>query len=165
MAFPEEQISTKASPTSYVTGWEAAPAGRLTGTTADHKNFSFVRTTPQVTPAVASGGAVLVFIRDYALHNDHTNLDDQPVALPYTAAHPLAKEVSPPLWTSTATSGQVNVNLRVIKSAPVGEQNLPKVQFRYFILTPEFMAQHKVTPDYMKGLSYNEVLETVGAGQ
>lgn len=120
-----------------------------------HKKYLF-----QIDQNVIERGLVVVFTKGYSLGT----APEKPMSLPFvyfSSDEVLSEGMN---WQVRISSGVAEVQTAV--PAGIEKQflrNEANVQFRYFILSPQFFKQYNTSPAQVKSLSYRNFIALLGA--
>ena len=151
-------IKSAPSKTLFTTDWEAATAwNRVEDKTSNTTYYIHQRTFP-AEANVSDKGLVLVFTKGYSLSNG----PEKPMGLPFTY---FPSDVSPKgySWYQQTKEGGVEVQLNVPASLETNfTTGKSGIHFRYFVMSPQFFEEKKMTPAEVKSLSYKKIVELLG---
>lgn len=143
--------------TVFSSGWESVPAWQLDPETSSLL-YTYSRPLEEVSPAVIREGVVVVFARGYDFEGI-SKREEKPLGLPFymvsaneAAPHPIA-------WSYSAEGSQVTVGLSMDKALQGGfEQAQNDIQLRYFVISPGFLRQHKLTAMAVRKMPYSQLV-------
>lgn len=152
------QRSPLAGPhTVYSSGWEKVPAWQVAAGTGSLL-YTYSRPLEEVSSSVLKEGVVVVFARGYDFEGVSTK-EDKPLGLPFYMA--LASEAAPQpvAWSYSAGEKGVTVGLSMDAALKGSfEQAREDIQFRFFVLSPDFLRQHKLSPMAVRKMPYAQVV-------
>lgn len=155
---PVVEKGTSPSRVLFTTDWEPATAWhRVEDKTSNITYYIHQRTLP-AEANVSDKGLVLVFTKGYSLSNG----PEKPMGLPFTY---FSGDVSTQgfNWYQNIKNGGVEVQLNIpaaLESSFTAGKN--GIQFRYFVMSPQFFKEKKLTPAQVKSLSYRKIVELLG---
>lgn len=157
--FPQSFISATGSApwTVYSSGWESVPAWQLAAGTGALL-YTYSRPLEQVSPSILKEGVVVVFARGYDFEGV-SKREEKPLGLPFYIA--LASEAvpQPVAWSYSAEEAMVTVGLSMDAALKEGfEQAQKDIQLRFFVLSPDFLRQHKLTPMTVRKMPYPQLV-------
>ena len=151
-----ELTTSSTAATAFASQWESSPSW-TSAVTNGLQNYSFNRATRQVSQEVINNGLVLAFAKGYNFLG--TGGDDKPIGLPFYFSLAAERFMHPYYYYLYLNEGNIktNVSMHTELMSPFtsGKSSL---QFRYFVLTPEFLAKHNLSTAAAKNKSYNELV-------
>lgn len=144
------------APSVYASAWESS-ASWQSGLVNGLQNYSFNRPTRQVSQSVMNNGLVLAFAKGYNFLG--TGEDDKPIGTPFYFSLAEERFVHPYYYYLHLTEGNIktNVSMHATLESPFasGKNNL---QFRYFVIPPEFLSKYSLSASTVKNKSYDEIV-------
>ena len=149
-----------AKATYHATEWESVPAWNRSVSGTDVV-YGFSRSSSELDKQVISYGAVVVFVKGYDLTG--FSKAEKPMGLPFYFMSPDEK-AGTCNWNATFDGGAINIGLQM---AGCMEESFLKsssrIQLRYVILSKEFLKQHKLNAQSLRGISYAKLSELMAA--
>lgn len=141
----------------YSSGWETVPAWQLDPGQGSLL-YTYSRPFEEVSPSAIKEGVVVVFARGYDFESV-SQREEKPLGLPFymlssneAAPHPIA-------WSYAAKGSQVTIGLSMDKALQGGfEQAQKDIQLRYFVISPDFLRQHKLTVLAVRKMPYSQLV-------
>jgi hypothetical protein len=127
----------------YSSAWEEVSNWKSSDSAGWHA-YSFTRTTPQLTPDVIGQGVVLAFLRTNGA-NARDARSFKAVSLPFYFLP--TSEKDPVLFYDydAEKAGTIQVRCRLQAAVEAPQATAPGLQFRYFILTKDFLQNTRWT--------------------
>lgn len=142
---------------AFSSGWETVPAWQLTKGSGSLL-YTYSRPLEQVSPSVLKEGLVVVFAKGYDFEGV-SRAEEKPLGLPFYMALASENAPYPYAWSFTAEQAGVTVALSMNEALKGGFEAAQKdIQLRFFVLTPEFLKQHKLTPMAARKLPYSQLV-------
>jgi len=121
------------------------------------KVFTFQKQLPLLDASTLSNGYVLAFIKGYNFSK--IPMAEKPLSLPFEFFLPEEDATQSLSWQVQKAEGEVQVALQLHQSLSGQFQQFRKdIQVRYFVLTPQFLQQHKLTQAQAHQLSYTKLI-------
>lgn len=143
--------------TVYSSGWEKVPTWQVAAGTGALL-YTYSRPLEEVSSSVLNDGVVVVFARGYDFEGVSTR-EEKPLGLPFYMA--LASEAAPqPIaWSYSPAEKGVTVGLSMDAALKESfEQAREDIQLRFFVLSPDFLRQHKLTPMAVRKMPYAQLV-------
>lgn len=143
----------------FSTEWEEVPQWNRSAS-GNEVTYHFNRNTPQLESHMLKTGAVVVFVKGY----DFTGFSkvEKPLGLPFYFMAP-DESSGTYNWHTESREGHINVALQMQAAT---EENFLKannnIRMRYFILSPQFLEQHKLNHQTLRGISYTKLSAMLG---
>lgn len=151
-----EFTSSGTVPSVFVSAWESSSSWQ-SGSVNGLQNYSYNRPTRQVSQSVMNNGLVLAFAKGYNFLG--TGGDDKPIGTPFYFSLAEERFVHPYYYYLYLTEGNIktNVSMHSTLETPFasGKNNL---QFRYFVIPPEFLSKNNLSASAVKNKSYEEIV-------
>jgi hypothetical protein len=157
--FPASLISIPiANPlTVYSTEWETVPAWQLAEGSGSLL-YTYNRALEPVSAAVLEEGVVVVFAKGYDFEGV-SKAEEKPLGLPFYMALAGEAALTPYAWSYSAKEARVTVGLSMGAALKEGfEQARKDIQLRFFVLSPDFLRQHKLTPKAVRKMPYAQLV-------
>lgn len=158
---PKKEITKNKSTVALATGWESVPnwsAQAEAGTVST----TYTRATPQLNDAVLKMGAIVVFAKGYDFEGFNKSAE-KPLGLPFYMMTLKEDFEKPFAWFSENSVGNIKVGLQMAENMQSEfQKNSNKIQFRYFVLTKDFLQQNNLTPKTAQQLSYSRLVQMLG---
>lgn len=143
----------------FSTGWEEVSQWTRT-VSGNDVVYHFNRNTPELEKQTLKNGAVVVFVKGY----DFTGFSkaEKPLGLPFYFMAP--EEASGTYnWHTQSREGNINIALQIQGAS---EESFLKaneqIRIRYFILSPQFLKEHKLNAQSLRGISYTKLALLLG---
>lgn len=141
----------------YTSDWETVPGWQLAEGPGSLL-FTFSRSLEQVSSSDLKEGVVVVFAKGYDFEKVSA-AEEKPLGLPFymtlaneTALHPYA-------WSYSSEEKRVTIGLSMDSSLKPGfEQAQSDIRIRFFVLTPDFLQQHKLTAMAVRKMPYGQLV-------
>lgn len=141
----------------FSSDWETVPAWQL-DESSGALLYTYSRPLEQVSPAVLTGGVVVVFAKGYDFEGV-SKAEEKPLGLPFYMAMANETVSSPLAWSYTPAENKVTVGLSMDAALKGSfEQSRKDILLRYFVLSPDFLQQHKLTPMAVRKMPYSQVV-------
>lgn len=143
--------------TVYSSGWESVPAWQLAAGTGALL-YTYSRPLEQVLPSILNEGVVVVFARGYDFEGV-SKREEKPLGLPFYMALSSEAVPQPVAWSYTAEKARVTVGLSMDAALKEGfEQAQKDIQLRFFVLSSDFLRQHKLTRMAVRKMPYSQLV-------
>jgi hypothetical protein len=141
---------------AFSTSWETDITWNESAT-QNGKIYFNKRSLPEINTGVLENGYVLAFIKGYNFSN--MPLTEKPVALPFEFFQPDETKAQSISWKLEKNAGEVLIALYLNEDMVNQFQQFQKgIQVRYFVLTPQFLKQHRLTQQQAHQLSYTKLV-------
>jgi hypothetical protein len=152
----ETTTSDRSFKNAFFTDWETNLQWKESSSSTG-KVFSFQKQLTQLDDKILSKGYVLAFIKGYNFSK--MPMAEKPLSLPFEFFMPEDDATLPISWQVKKAEGQVQVALQIHQNLSDQFQQFGKnIQVRYFVLTPQFLQQHKLTQAQAHQLSYTKLV-------
>ena len=155
---PAVQTGTTTSKTLLATDWEPATNWNRIEDKNSKTTYYIHQRTFSPDAGVSDKSLILVFTKGYTL----SAAPEKPMGLPFTY---FSSDVSTQgyNWYQNIKNGAVEVQLSVPGDLENNfSANKGTIQFRYFVLSPKFFEEKKITPVQLKALSYKKIVALLG---
>jgi hypothetical protein len=161
-AFPAAFISLFNPQTPFSSDWETVPSWQLTSGTGSLL-YTYTRSLDQVSPTILKEGVVVVFAKGYDFEGV-SKAEEKPLGLPFYMAPANEAALNPIAWSYAPEENKVTIGLSMNENLKAGfEQARQDIQLRFFVLTPDFLHQHKLTPLTARKISYSQLITLLNA--
>lgn len=141
----------------YSSGWETVPAWQLDPGQGSLL-YTYSRPFEELSPSMIREGVVVVFARGYDFEGI-SRREEKPLGLPFYMMPANEANPHPIAWSFAAEGGQVTVGLSMDKALQGGfEQAQKDIQLRYFVISPDFLRQHKLTAMAVRKMPYPQLV-------
>ena len=155
------KVATPETAATYLSDWETVSHWDSYKENNLHLYF-FNRKTPQLNASVINGDAVVIFAKGYDFEG-FSKSAEQPLGLPFYLMSTTEKLTDSNAWVSENREGNIKVALSMSKDLESSFlKNNNKIQFRYFVLSSDFLRQNNLTPQSLRSLSYSKLVQLLG---
>ena len=141
---------------AFYTDWETDLQWKES-TSGKGKVFSIHKQLPQLDANILSKGYVLAFIKGYNFSK--MPMAEKPLSLPFEFFLPEVDAKQSISWQVEKAEGNVQVALQIQQNFSDQFQQFGKnIKVRYFVLTPLFLQQHKLTQAQVHQISYTKLV-------
>lgn len=120
--------------------------------------YTYSRPLEQVSASVLAEGVVVVFAKGYDFEGV-SKAEEKPLGLPFYMALASQAALHPYAWSYTPEESKVTVGLSMHEALKPGfEQAQKEIQLRFFVLTPDFLRQHKLTAIAARKMPYSKLV-------
>lgn len=142
----------------YSSDWETVPAWQLAEGSGSLL-YTYIRPLEQASPEVIKEGVVLVFARGYDFVSV-SKAEEKPLGLPFYMALANENVVYPYAWSYSPQERKVTIGLSMDSSLQSGFMQAGKdIQLRFFVLSPGFLKQYKLTAKAARSIPYNRLVD------
>jgi hypothetical protein len=157
LLFPASLFADITPQGAYSTRWETVPSWQAVDG-AGSLLYTYSRPLEQVSPSVLTEGVVVVFARGYDFEGV-SKAEEKPLGLPFYIALSSENAPQPYAWSYTPEESKVTIGLSMNEALKTGFVQAQKdIQLRFFVLTPDFLRQHKLTPMAARNMSYTKLV-------